>query len=166
MKNIVWGFLGVFGLVLGLEAQSSSRTLTINAQVNSRYKLETSTTTVTFTRMADPSTNPVIAQNEPPIQITVKATRGNQQRVWLRVLATADLSDGLGHTIPVGNISWTATGSGYTTSGTLVRNSSLQLGYWANSGSYSGTLAFRFQDNQNFYPAIYKLTVTLTLSPT
>jgi hypothetical protein len=165
MKNVIAAIFGVLCLVVGVQAQSDNETLRINAQVDSRFKIEISANAVTFTRTVDPSTNPVIVQNEPPIQIRVKATRAGNQRVYLRIRAVADLSDGYGHTISVGNVTWQATGTGYTSNGTLVRNSSLQLGYWAESGDYSGTLTFRFQDNPNYYPGVYSVTVTLTVSP-
>jgi hypothetical protein len=165
MKNVMVGFLGVLCLVVSVQAQSDNETLRIDAQVDSRFKIEINTSSVTFTRAVDPSTNPVIVQNEPPIQIRVKATRARNQGVYLKIRAVADLSDGHGHTISVGNVTWQATGTGYTSNGTLVRNFSLQLGYWAESGDYSGTLTFRFQDNPNYYPGVYSVTVTLTVSP-
>jgi hypothetical protein len=163
MKNIIAAVFGVLCLALGLGAQTS-QILAVNAQVDSRFKIEISSNAVTFTRTVDPRTAPLIVQNEPPIQIRVKATRGFFQSVYLRIQANGDLSDGLGHTIPVGNVTWQATGDGFTPNGQLI-GASQRLGSWTASGEYQGTLAFSFQDNENFAPGVYTLVVTLSVSP-
>jgi len=162
MKKIIRGFTGVLCLVLGLGSQTS-QILNVDAQINSRFKLEISSNTVTFTRTMDPRTAPVIVQNEPPLQIRVKATRGLWQSVNLKIQANGSLSDGLGHTIPIGNVTWQATGAGFTTNGQLT-SAAQQLGRWTPSGVYQGTLSFSFQDNENFSPGIYTLVVTLSVS--
>jgi len=164
MKNIMVGFFGVLCLVVGVQAQSDNETLRINAQVDSRFKIEISANAVTFTRTVDPRTAPLIVQNEPPIQILVKATKGFFPFVYLRIQANGDLSDGLGHTIPVGNVTWQATGDGFTQNGQLT-GASQRLGAWTVSGESQGTLAFSFQDNANFAPGVYTLVVTLSVSP-
>jgi hypothetical protein len=162
MKNIMRGFLGVLCLVLGLGSQTS-QVLNVDAQVNSRFKIEINSNTVTFTRTMDPRIAPVIVQNEPPLQIRVKATRGFFQSVNLRIQANGILSDGLGHTIPIENVSWQAAGDGFTPNGQLT-SAAQQLGRWSPSGVFQGTLAFSFQDNENFAPGIYTLVVTLSVS--
>ncbi|MCX6565631.1 MAG: hypothetical protein NTW38_04295 [Candidatus Aminicenantes bacterium] len=170
MKKPIIGALLVLGLSAGLLfAQSSAtRTLTVNATVSSRYKLEMTSNNVTFTRIANPQTAPVISQNESPITVTVKATTSRSltlpQTFNLRVQAVGTLKDSsTGATIPISAITWTATGSGFVTSGTLSSSANQLLGTWNASGTYTGTIKFSFQDNANYAPGTYSLVVTLSV---
>lgn len=170
MKKYLAGILGMLILAAGLLPAQTSSTLTVNAAVSSRYKLELSSNTVTFNRVANPQGNPVIPQNEAPIQVTVKATT-SRFLVWpqtfeLRIQAVGTLIDSsTGATIPVTAITWTATGSGFVTAGTLSASTAQLAGTWNASGSYSGTITFSFQDNANYAPGVYRLVVTLSVGP-
>jgi hypothetical protein len=166
MKNAIVGILGLLCLTAGLLIAQASPMLTVNATVNTRYKLELSSNAVTFTRVSNPQNAPTITQNEPPIQVTVKATTswfmGSPQTINLRIQAVGNLVDAqTGITIPVAAITWEATGAGYVTGGNLVPNTAQLLGTWNASGNYQGTLRFSFQDNPNYAPGVYRLVVTL-----
>lgn len=167
-KSIAEVFL-LLGLVAGaVFAQPQTSTLTVNARVDSRYKLELTSNTVTFTRTGNPMTAPVVAQNEAAIKVTVKATT-SKSGVWpqtfnLRIQAVGALLDSSsGAEIPVNAITWTAAGPGFVSTGTLAPSTDLILGTWNASGSYEGTISFSFQDNANYAPGVYRLTVTLSV---
>jgi len=174
MKKAIVGIILCLGLsVGGLLAQpippmATSQTLTVNAAVNSRYKLELSSNTVTFTRTQNPQTAPLIAQNEAAITVTVKATTSRSgslpQTYYLRIQASGALTDSsTGNTISAGAVSWRATGSGFVTSGTISSTSNQLLGSWSSSGSNPGTITFSFQDSASYAPGTYRLTVTLSV---
>jgi len=156
----------------GLFAQApKTQVMTVNATVASRYKLELTSNSVTFTRTENPQTGPLISQNEGAISVTVKATTSRSgslpKTYYLRIQATGNLTDSSsGNTISAGAVSWTATGSGFVSSGVLSSTSNQLLGSWNSSGSNSGTIKFSFQDNANYAPGTYRLTVTLSVGTT
>lgn len=168
MKKHLLAAFGLLGLALGILFPQTTANLSVNAAVSSRFKLELSSNTVTFTRVANPMGEPVIPQNEVPIQVTVKATT-SRFLIWpqsynLRIQAVGQLVDSsTGTTIPVEAITWTASGSGFVTSGTLAADTEVLLGTWNASGSSPGTISFSFKDNPNYAPGVYRLTVTFNL---
>jgi len=167
--------IAVFALILalaggGLLAQSLPLTeiLNLSAEVSSRYKLEMSAASVTFTRTANPQTRPDIPQNENPISVTVKATTSRflifPQTINLRIQASGTLIDpATGTTIPASAITWKASGTGFAASGTLSSGTATLLGTWNASGVYEGTVTFFFRDDPNYPPGTYRLTVTLSV---
>jgi len=168
MKKRLIAAFGLLGIASGFLSAQTSSTLNVNAQVSSRYKLELSANSVTFTRVANPIGSPVIPQNEIPIQVTIKATTSRfllwPQSFNLRIQAVGTLVDtSTGATIPVGAISWTATGPGFVGGGNLAAATDVLLGNWNASGSYVGTIRFSFQDNAEYAPGIYRLIVTLSV---
>jgi hypothetical protein len=170
MKKPIVGVFLLLGFSAGLLLAQGppSRNLTVNAAVSSRYKLEMSSNTVTFTRVANPQSAPVIPQNETAITVIVKATTSRSlalpQTFNLRIQAVGTLVDSSsGTTIPISAITWTATGSGFVTLGTLSAATAQLVGTWNASGSYSGTIKFSFQDNANYPPGTYSLVVTLSV---
>jgi hypothetical protein len=168
MKKSLVAAFGLLGLASGLLFTQTTANLTVNASVSSRFKLELSSNNVTFTRVANPMGEPVIPQNEVPIQVTVKATT-SRFLIWpqsynLRIQAVGQLIDSsTGATIPVEAVSWTASGSGFVSSGTLAADSEILLGTWSTSGNSQGTISFSFKDNPNYAPGVYRLTVTFSL---
>ena len=168
MKKTMVAALCLLGLASGFARAQTTSTLNVNAAVSSRLKLELSSNTVTFTRVANPIGGPVIGQNEVPIRVTVKATT-SRFLVWpqtfrLRIQAVGTLLDSsTGTTIPVGAISWTSTGSGFVSGGTLAPDTDVLLGTWNASGNYQGTITFSFKDDPNYAPGVYRLVVTLSV---
>lgn len=168
MKKSLVAVFGLLGLAAGLLTAQSTANLAVNATIGSRFKLELSSNTVTFTRVANPMSEPSILQNEAPIQVTVKATTSRfllwPQTFNLRIQAVGTLVDtATGTTIPLEAITWSASGSGFVTSGALAAGSDLLLGTWNASGSYLGTISFAFKDNPNYAPGVYRLTVTFSV---
>ncbi len=168
MKKSLVTVFGLLGLAAGLLTAQTTANLAVNATIGSRFKLELNSNTVTFTRVANPMGEPSILQNEAPIQVTVKATTSRfllwPQSFHLRLQAIGQLIDSsTGATIPVEAITWSASGSGFVTSGTLTAGSDLLLGTWDSSGSYLGTIRFAFKDNPNYAPGVYRLTVTFSV---
>jgi len=168
MKKSVAEVFLILGLVAGVVSAQTSSTLNVNATVSSRYKLELSTNAVTFTRTANPMGAPVIPQNEVPIQVKVKATTSRfliwPQSFSLRIQAVGTLVDSsTGSTIPVGAITWTATGNGFVSTGALAADTDVLMGTWNASGNYEGTITFSFKDDANYAPGVYRLVVTLSV---
>jgi len=169
MKKPIAAFALALALAGGaLLAQSRTETLNLTAEVSSRYKLEMSASSVTFTRVANPQSAPLIPQNESPLAVTVKATVSRSsalpQKVNLRIQASGTLTDpATGFTIPVSAITWEATGGGFAGSGALSSETAALLGAWNASGVHEGTVTFFFRDDPNFAPGTYRLAVTLSV---
>lgn len=168
MKKSLVAAFGFLGIASGLLFSQTTANLSVNATISSRFKLELSSNTVTFTRVANPMGEPAIPQNEAPIQVTVKATTSRflifPQTYNLHLQAVGALVDAsTGATIPLEAITWTASGSGFVSSGTLASDSEVLLGTWNASGNHQGTIRFSFKDNANYAPGVYRLTVTLSV---
>ena len=171
MKKPIAAFalaLALAGGALLAQTLPLTQTLNLTAFVSSRYKLEMSAGSVTFTRVANPQTRPDIPQNESPISVTVKATTSRflifPQTINLRIEAVGTLTDpSSGTTIPVSAVTWKASGVGFVGSGTLSSGTAALLGTWNASGVYDGTITFSFRDDPNYPPGTYRLTVTLTV---
>ena len=137
--------------------------LRINARVDSRCKLELSSNSMSFSRYSS-FTAGLIAQNEAPLQVTVKTTTGPGECVYLRIAATGNLVDSnTGQTIDAESISWKATGTGFR-DGSLKKGVAQKVGQWNKSGVWKGTLTFSFQDKQDYAPGTYILVVSMSAS--
>lgn len=164
MKTKIIGLIPILlfscGFLSGTGQERSE--VTINAAVESRCKIEVSTSSVSFTRLS-PDEQKVISQNEVPVEITIKATVRKNQRIYLRIRGLSDLVDAqTGQKIDVSNISWEATGSGFT-SGQLHLNPRL-IGSWNRSGVQKGTITFYLQNRPDYVPGVYHLTVSMSVS--
>ncbi|HZT44280.1 MAG TPA: hypothetical protein VFA07_19095 [Chthonomonadaceae bacterium] len=106
---------------------------------------------------ADPSTIFSIAANENPIFISVKSSA---KTTWnVSVLAGGDLLSG-SDTIPISNVSWTATGASFV-GGTLSSTVSRTVG--SGEQNASGTLSFFFANSWNYPAGAYEQTITFTV---
>jgi hypothetical protein len=147
------------GCPSGADAQTD--TATLNANLSGIARLSLSSNTITFPD-ADPDTVPQIPSTPATIAITAKARATPGGAVTLTVRATDHLRSGV-NTIPAGNITWTATGAGFT-GGTLSSTVSQPVGSWTGSGVRSGTVSFRFLNLWSYATGTYTLTMTFTLS--
>ena len=160
IKIIVLTLLFSCGFFVNAQENTELR---INAAVDSRCKIEVSTSSVSFTRL-NPDEQRVIEQNEVPVEITIKTTTRRGRRVYLRITAVGDLVDErTGQKIDVQNISWEATGSGFR-KGKLRSFIPQMIGSWNRSGNWNGTITFFLENRQDYVPGVYHLTVSLSVS--
>ncbi|HZT44279.1 MAG TPA: hypothetical protein VFA07_19090 [Chthonomonadaceae bacterium] len=160
MAAVAFALIGVASLAKA-QASTATQTATITANVNSTATLTLGVNTVTFPS-ADPNTVSSIPANENAISITAKARTGKSGAVTLTVLSSGDLSSGT-DTIPINNVTWTATGAGYV-GGTLSNASAQAVGSWTGPGTHSGGLSY-FLANSVFYSTgTYTTTITYTLT--
>jgi hypothetical protein len=142
-------------------AAAQSDTATLNASISSQARLSLSTLSITFPD-ADPDTVPNIPALPGPVTITAKARTSVNGAITLTIQASDHLRSGL-DTIPASQITWTATGSGFT-NGTLSAASAQVVAAWTGSGVHIGTHAFVFRNLWSYATGTYTLTMTFTLS--
>lgn len=144
-----------------LWAASKTDTLTVSASVTARAKLTLSTSSMTFAD-ADPDTTPSVPASGGALTITAKARTTLGSTVSLAVLASTDLQSGL-DTIAVGNLTWTATGTGFV-AGTMNRTTAQAVGSWVSSGIFTGTQTYALANSWNYSTGTYTTTLTYTLT--
>ena len=133
--------------------------VTVSAQVNAKAKLTLGSATASFDD-ADPDTTPLLTATS-AISIDVKARTGASDNVTLTVLAGGDLTNG-SDTIPIGNLTWTVTGSNFA-AGTMA-TSAVSLGSWTGGGNQSGTQTYKLVNSWSYRTGLYQATITYTLT--
>lgn len=136
----------------GVAASASAQTL----------NLSLSRTTIPFAS-ADPDTTPSIAA--PVITVTYRV-RGNAGGGWqITLLASGDLSSGLA-TIPVSNVTWTATPAPPFLSGTM--NNTVAQGLASGSGNINparnAQVTFFLANSWSYSAGTYSAVFTFTLT--
>jgi len=144
-----------------LRAASKTDTLAVSASVTARAKLTLSASSMTFAD-ADPDTTPSVPASGGALTITAKARTTLGSAVSLVVRASTDLQSGL-DTIAVGNLTWTATGTGFV-AGTMNRTTSQTVGSWVSSGLFTGTQTYALANSWNYSTGTYTTTLTYTLT--
>jgi hypothetical protein len=155
-------------LMLGLCSAPASGQTTLNASIRvdvvfgDRVKMEFDRSAVAIaTTAVDPSTvTPALAA---PLTVTAKARTSPNQRVVLTAKADGPFRSGPS-TIPANKLSWTATGTGFTTAGTANENTARRVGDWRGSGVWTGVQTYAFADDWNYAVGVYTLTMTYTLT--
>ncbi len=153
-------------VALGLAAGSTpaagqTASATLNGPVVGLARLTLSSAVVTFPD-ADPDTVANVPASQGPITVTAKARTMVNGSVTLTVLATGQLRSGL-NTIPASNITWTASGAGFS-SGTLNVSAAQTVGAWSGSGARTGIQTFFFKNLWTYATGTYSLTMTFTLT--
>lgn len=139
-------------------AQAQTANVSVTAAVNARAILTVSAPAVDFAD-ADPDSSPTIT-GSPVLTVTAKSRTSAGNAVTLTLKAASDLTSGT-DTIPVSNVSWTA--SGDLDAGTLS-TTDVTVGSWTNSGQRSGTMTFSLVNSWSYATGNYTTTVTFTLS--
>lgn len=142
-------------------AQQTTDTATLNATFSGLARITFSSANVTFPD-SDPDVVPNVPASQGPITITAKARTSTNGTVTLTVQAADDLRSGL-NTIPASNITWTASGPGFT-NGTLNAAAAQLVASWTDSGVRTGTQTFFFKNLWSYATGIYTLTMTFTLT--
>ena len=136
--------------------------LAVNMAVNERAKLTLGVAAINFAD-ADPDTTPSIPATENAVSVTAKVRTGVSSTSTLTHRASGNLSAGPGITIPITNVSWTATGAGYV-AGTMSSSSNVPVGSWTGSGSYSGTFSYFIVNSWSYTTGSYTVSTTYTLT--
>lgn len=140
-------------------AATSTANLTINYTIASRADLTLGATSITFPD-SDPNSNPTVTAG--PVTVTASVRTGATSSPGLTVVTGGDLVAGT-NTIPIGNITWTATGTGFV-AGTMNKTTAQSAGQWTGSGSYSGSFTYALVNSWNYDTGSYSATATYTLT--
>lgn len=141
-------------------ARTASTVVTVNAPLASSAVLTLNRTSISFPD-SDPNTVPSIPANV-TVAATVTATTNVGMLITLNVLAQGDLVSG-GNTIPINNITWTATGTGFI-AGTMSKTTSQLAGQWTTSVNRTGTFSYRLANSWSYATGSYTQSVTYTLT--
>jgi hypothetical protein len=149
------------GLAAPAAALNTNVEVGINAPLASSAQLTITPSSINFPN-ADPDTVPSIKANENPVTVTANAQTLGTNTVTLSALARGDLISG-SNTIAIGNVTWTATGTGYR-AGTMSRTTPQTAGRWTGSGYRTGTFSFFLKNSWSYATGNYTQTVTYTLT--
>lgn len=149
------------GLAAPAAAFNTNAEVSINAPLASSAQLTITPSSLNFPN-ADPDNVPSIPANENPVTVQAQAQVSGNKTVTLTVLARGDLVSG-SSTIPISNVTWTATGSGYR-AGTMSRTTPQIAGRWQRSGNRTGTFSFFLKNSWSYATGNYTQTVTYTLT--
>ena len=138
-----------------------SRTFTLSVNLAARAKLEFGSLALSFLD-SNPDSVPSVPANVNPLSVTSSARTGSSLTTTLTCLASGDLTTG-SDTIPIGNMSWTATGSGYV-AGTMSNSTGQAAGSWAGSGKRAGTFSYYLASSWLYITGVYSTTITYTLT--
>ncbi len=129
-----------------------------------KLDLSVSPSTITFAS-ANPDTTPTVVSAPITVQIRVRQLLPIIGQWQLSVLAGGDLVAGPS-TIPITNVTWTATPAPPFQNGTLSRTTAQRIaGGTANvNPAQTGTVTFRFANSWTYDAGIYTQTLTFTLS--
>ena len=163
MRKAVWSAVsaGVMVFVFSSSAYAQLDTETINATavVAARGRI-TLTGAINFAD-TDPFTNPTI--NAAPLSVQALARVGVGAGVSLTVQAGGNFVSGT-DSIPIGNLSWTSTGAGYTATGTMSSAAAQSVGGWTGPGAHNGTQTYTLVNDWAYAPGSYSVTLTYTLT--
>jgi hypothetical protein len=112
---------------------------------------------------ADPDTTPSIASAN--VTVNYKVT-GNAAGAWrITILSGTDLTSG-GSTIPISNVTWTATPAPPFQAGTMSRTvqQTMASGTGNVSTTRTGTVVFRLANSWSYNVGTYAATFTLTMT--
>ena len=165
MKKAVWsGAVPTAVLLLGSTAvyaqQTATAAISVTASVNAKAKLSLGVGTITFAD-ADPDATPLYTSA--PVTVDVKARTTAAGNVVLTVLASGDLVSASG-AIPVGTLTWAATGTGFTATGANNSTTAQTLGQWAGSGNQNGSHTLSLPNLWSYNTGTYTVTLNYTLT--
>jgi hypothetical protein len=167
--RVIMKKLSLVVIILGLLLTSApvfaaqqAQPLTVNMAVSARAKLTLGVGAINFAD-ADPDTTPSIPATENAVSVTAKIRTGASSTATLTHRAGGNLSAGGAITIPINNVSWTATGAGYV-AGTMSSSSDVPAASWTGSNSYGGTFSFFIVNSWTYTTGNYTVSATYTLT--
>ena len=165
MKKAVWSGMAVVAAVLcfstDAQAQSSATgEVNISVTVSARAKLTLGAASIAFPD-ADPDVSPSLVAT--PLSIAVKARTSSGGAVTLTVQADGPLTAGVGITIPISALTWTAGGAGYV-AGTANSTTAQSVGAFTGSNNHAGTQTFALANSWAYTIGTYSAKLNYTLS--
>lgn len=164
MTKAVWTAVALTAVCAAASpaAAQSTATATVNVTVNvsARATLDLHGTNAVSFADADPDSTTSISA--PAMSIDVKGRTSGGSNVTLTVVSNQDLKSG-GDTIGIGNLTWTATGTGFA-AGTMDKTTAQTVGTWAGSGSHSGAVTLKLANSWAYNAGAYTATLTYTLT--
>ena len=162
MMKAVWSVVGAVAAVLVLSSSafaqaSANGSISVTANVAAQAKLTLGTASITFAD-ADPDTTPTMTSSAVNIDVKARASGA----VTLTVLASGDLT-AAGGTIPISNLTWAATGSGFV-AGISDKTTAQTVGSWGVSGNPSGTQTYSLPNSWTYATGTYTVTLNYTLT--
>jgi hypothetical protein len=164
MKKLTLALTISLGLIFcsaGTFAATDTKTLTINVVVGCAVTLTIDKTAINFVN-ANPDTNPIITAAEGAVGIQVKVRTGAASTATLSNQADGPLTSG-SNTISINNVSWTATGAGFT-AGTMSSSAPVSAGTLAGPGDHNGTFIYTFLNSWDYAVGAYTASSTYTLT--
>jgi septal ring-binding cell division protein DamX len=168
VKKILIAVLALILLTAGAAwAVTDTNTLSIGATVTNQATLSingTKTPSITF---ADSNPDTVASIPSVPASLPVIATAktGSASLVTLKVVALGDLTSTVPtpETIPIGAVTWTASGTGFTP-GTMNKTTAQTCGSWTGSGKYTGSFSYFLANSWTLPVGAFTQTATYTLT--
>lgn len=146
----------------GISLAANPQPFTINYNLNARARITVTPSTINF-----PDSNPVlvpqISATENPIQVTVKFRKNPSAAVTATLVCQGGPLISGANTIASSNITWTATGTGFS-GGTLSSSAPQQVGSWGASGVYAGNLTYRLDNLWTYATGTYTGSITYTVT--
>ena len=164
MSKVVWTAVAALTVLAAASpaAAQTTATATVNVTVNvsARATLDLHGTNAVTFGDADPDTTSSVSA--PAISIDVKGRTSGGSNVTLTVVSNHDLTSG-GDTIGIGNLTWTATGTGFA-AGTMDKTTAQTVGTWAGSGAHSGAVTLKLANSWAYNAGAYTAMLTYTLT--
>jgi hypothetical protein len=144
--------IGIWGVSVLIAPSAGAQTLTLTV----------SPSTITFAA-ADPDTTPSIAASSITVSYRVRNNAAGSWRISL--LASGDLTAGSA-TIPITNVTWTASPTPRFQAGTLSRTlaQTLASGSGNVQNTTTGTVVFRLANSWTYNVGSYSTSVVFTLT--
>lgn len=163
MRKAIWSAVAALTLVCGYStpayAQLDTETINATAIVAARGRI-TLTGAINFPD-TDPFLSPTI--NAAPVAVQALARVAPGAGVSLTVQAGGNFLSGTDQ-IPIGNLSWTTTGAGFTGTGTMSSATAQAVGAWTGPGSHNGSQLYTLVNDWAYAPGNYSVTLTYTLT--
>jgi hypothetical protein len=164
MNKCLLTFMICLSLVLyatGTFAATDTKALTINVVVGPAATLTIDKAAINFAN-ANPDSAPTITAAEGAVSVHIKVRTGATSSAILSHQADGPLTSG-SNTIPVNNVSWTATGAGFT-AGTMSSSAPVSAGTIVGSGDHDGTFVYTFVNSWEYAVGTYATSSTYTLT--
>lgn len=142
------------------QAATAGATVTVSATVSPKAKLTVGAASVSFND-ADPDVTPLLTATA-ALSLNVRSRTAAASNVTLTVQSGGDLTNADSETIPIANLTWTATGTGYV-AGTMG-TAATSLGSWTGGGNELGTQTYQLVNSWNYRTGTYSATITYTLT--
>lgn len=146
----------------GVVEAANSQPFMTNYNISARAKLSITPATINFSD-ADPTLVPIVSATENPVLVTVKIRKDPSVALTATLVCQGGPLLSGSDSIASGNISWTASGTGFT-GGTLSSTSPQTVGTWTSSGVYTGNLVFQLSNLWSYATGNYTGNVTYTLT--